>query len=112
MPSYVKEYAFFWWDTQSAQATNKVAAHTRDNTDPLVQSFMDFVVGKKKAQVKENFAAPMASAVNTPGVGNVVPPTLDTKGSGDTFSASSKSKKRKKKRYAEGYEDWLKNTIK
>ena len=112
MSNHVKEYAYFWWDTQSAQAADMAAGQARDQTDPLVQSFMDFVAGKRSKQIKEDFAAPAASVTNTPGMGNVVPPTADGKCSGDTFGASSKSRKRKKKRNTDVYEDWLKITKK
>jgi hypothetical protein len=104
----VEEYNFFWWDTQAQQAASQAAASKRDQTDILVQSFMDFVTGKRNSKDKdleEDFAAPAASVTNTPGMGNVDAPGVGKVGSGDTFNAASK---RKKKKSTDDYEEWLK----
>lgn len=106
----VKEYAYFWWDTQGQQASDMATAIERDRRDPLVQRFMDFVAGKKskKLELEEDFAAPAASVTNTPGMGNVSPAAPGKIGSGDILSGSSTRKKRKKK-LIEGYDSWLEN---
>jgi len=70
-----------------------IVASERDRQDSLVQSFMEFVDGKKKDtekdQVKEAVAAMtppgVAQTSNTPGMGNVVPPSQGNVGSGDKF---------------------------
>lgn len=108
---HVDEYGFFWWDTQAQQAAYQAAASKRDQTDPLVQSFIDFVAGKNKDKVKEveeNFAAPAASVANTPGMGNVDAPAVGKVGSGDTFGATSGRKKKKRKGSTNDYDEWLK----
>jgi len=107
---HVKEYAYFWWDTQGSMSAGVAAGIERDRRDPLVQSFMDFIDGKRTKEVKEDFAAPAASVTNTPGMGNVAPAAPGEKGSGDTFSASSKPKKKRKKKRIDGYDNWLKMT--
>lgn len=101
---HVKEYAFYWWDTQADMAAHLYNGIDRDSRDSLVQNFMDFVSGKEKKEVAENFAAPAAAVGNTPGIGNVVPATPGTIGSGDVPGARAKKKKRKK---ISVYEDWL-----
>lgn len=68
-----------------------IVASERDKQDSLVQSFMDFVEGKKKKdkEVKEAVAAVVpagtAQPSNVPGMGNVVPPSQGNVGSGDKF---------------------------
>lgn len=97
------------WVTQSQQAVHQGIAIKRDQTDPLVQSFIDFVAGKKSKgtkEIEENFAAPAASVTNTPGMGNVDPPAVGKVGSGDTFKATPN---RKKKKQTNDFEEWLKN---
>jgi hypothetical protein len=98
LPDHVKEY-FYWWDTQAQMMAAQGAAVRKDQTDPLIQSFMDFIDGKKNKKVKvdEDFSAPAASVTNTPGMGNVVPANVGSTGSGDIFSGSGKKKKKKKK---------------
>lgn len=105
---HVKEYAYFWWDTQGSMAAGLSAGIERDRRDPLVQSFMDFIDGKRAKEVKEDFAAPAASVTNTLGMGNVVPAAPDKIGSGDTFSVSSKPKKKRGKKRIDDYNSWLK----
>jgi hypothetical protein len=107
---HVLEYAYFWWDTQGEMAAGLSAGMSRDKIDPLVQSFMDFIDGKRSKAVKEDFAAPAASVTNTPGMGNVAPATPNSIGSGDTFSANIKPKKKRKKKRIDGYDNWLKMT--
>lgn len=80
-------------------------AATRDNSDSLVQSFMDYIEGKKKKKkdtenLEEDFGAPAASVANTPGMGNVTAPTIDTLGSGDTFGGKARKKRKKPVREA------------
>lgn len=107
---HIEEYAYFWWDTQGQQASDMANAIERDKRDPLVQRFMDFIVGKKskKIELEEDFAAPAASVANTPGMGNVSPAAPGKIGSGDILSGLGVRKKRKKK-LIEGYHSWLKN---
>lgn len=107
---HVLEYAYFWWDTQGSMSAGTAAGIERDRRDPLVQSFMDFIDGKRSKEIKEDFAAPAASVTNTPGMGNVAPAAPGKIGSGDTFSASSKPKKKRKKKRIDGYDNWLKMT--
>jgi hypothetical protein len=109
LPKKVEEY-FYWWDTQAQMMTAAAVSQKRDSDDPLVQNFMDFIDGKKSKtkKVKEDFAAPAASVTNTPGMGNVVPATPGAKGSGDTFGATSK---RKKKKNVDDYQEWQKNSL-
>ena len=104
---HVEEY-YTWWGDETAQKSGMYASFKKDETDPLVQSFMDFVEGKLKKvkEVKEDFAAPAASVTNTPGMGNAVPAAPGVKGSGDTFGATSV--KGKKKKTPKNYEEWLK----
>ena len=65
-----------------------------DKTDSAVQSFMDFIEGKKnkkekKEDTNEAIAAMsppgVAAPQNTPGMGNVTPPSAGNFGSGDRF---------------------------
>lgn len=107
---HVLEYAYFWWDTQGGMSAGTASGIERDRRDLLVQSFMDFIDGKRTNEIKEDFAAPAASVTNTPGMGNVAPAAPGKIGSGDTFSASSKPKKRRKKKQIDGYNNWLKMT--
>jgi hypothetical protein len=107
---HVKEY-YTWWGDQVAQKSGMYASFKKDETDPLVQSFMAYVEGKLKKvkevdDVKEDFAAPAASVTNTPGMGNAVPAAPGVKGSGDTFGATSS--KRKGKKTSKNYDEWLK----
>jgi hypothetical protein len=74
----------------------------KDKRDPLVQSFMDYIEGKKPKikdaeDLEENFDAPAASTANTPGMGNVTPATANTVGSGDKMDNLILKKKKKKK---------------
>lgn len=64
------------------------ASARKDKRDPAVKTFMQFLDDEddEMVRVKEDFAAPAASTINTPGMGNVVAPTSTTKGSGDKFS--------------------------
>jgi hypothetical protein len=104
---HVKEY-YIWWDDQVSQKSGLYMANKRDQTDPLVQSFMNFIEGKSKKvkEVDEDFSAPAASVTNTPGMGNAVPATINSVGSGDTFSATGSRKKKKHK--TNDYKEWLK----
>jgi hypothetical protein len=43
-------------------------------------------------------------------MGNVAPATPNSIGSGDTFSANIKPKKKRKKKRIDGYDNWLKMT--
>ena len=67
----------------------------RDKSDNLVQSFMEFVFGKKKdnkTEIDESIvgALPgMTAPTNTPGMGNVTPPAAGNVGSGDRFDNGS-----------------------
>lgn len=102
---HVKEY-YIWWNDLVKQNSGMYMAMKGDQTDPLIQRFMDFVEGgNKKKKVEEDMAAPAASVTNTPGTGNAVPAAPGAKGSGDTFSATG-SKKRKKS--SKNYDEWLK----
>ena len=89
LPNHVEEY-YYWWDTQPQMMAGQAMAMKRDQTDPLVQAFMDFVTGKKSKKVEEDFGAPAASVANTPGMGNVTPAAAGKVGSGDTFGAGTK----------------------
>lgn len=103
---HVKEY-HTWASNQVAQGSGHYYAFSKDQRDPLIQSFMRFIEKKeKKKAVDEEFSAPAASATNTPGMGNVAPPAVGIKGSGDTFGATSASSK--KKRRTNNYGAWLK----
>jgi hypothetical protein len=68
---------------------------TRDKSDNTVQSFMEFVFGKdkdKKTKIDESIvgALPgMTAPTNTPGMGNVAPPSAGNVGSGDRFDNGS-----------------------
>jgi hypothetical protein len=95
----VMEY-YYWWDTQAMQMTAAAMSMKSDQTDPLVQSFMDFIDGKKKKASSKELEEDLATVVNTPGMGNAVPATATTVGSGDTFSAKSRKKKVKP------YQEW------
>lgn len=89
----------------------QAAASKRDKTDTLVQSFMDFIDGKdgdRVKEVEEDFSAPAASVANTPGMGNVTPPSAGNIGSGDTFGAKRKKSKKKQSYLSQKYDDWLK----
>lgn len=103
----VQEY-FYWWDTKAQQMAMASASQKRQEDDRLVQDFMDFIDGKKKKEVKEEFSAPAASVTNTPGMGNAVPASPGVKGSGDTFGATSKKKRKKN---VDAYDEWRKNTL-
>ena len=104
LPDHVEEY-FYWWDTQAQSMAAQGAAMKRDRDDPLVQSFMDFIDGKnsKKVKIDEDFSAPAASVTNTPGMGNVVPASANSVGSGDIFSGKAKKKKKKRIKVFEDY---------
>ena len=106
LPNHVQEY-YYWWDTQPQMMAGQAMAMKRDQTDPLVQAFMDFITGKKSKKVEEDFAAPAASVANTPGMGNVVAAAPGKVGSGDTFSAGSKKKKKKKMKHVKLYEAYI-----
>ena len=70
------------------------AAAMRDQKDRMIKTFMQFVSDDKEEtvsaddlkDVKEDFAAPAASTVNTPGMGNVSAPSVGSVGSGDVFN--------------------------
>ena len=68
---------------------------TRDKSDNSVQSFMEFVFGKdkdKKTEIDESVVgafAGMTAPTNTPGMGNVAPPSAGNVGSGDRFDNGS-----------------------
>lgn len=87
---------------------DKAQADAEDNkklekTKPVgtLSTFNDW---KTKAMSLQEFEAPMASTTNTPGVGNVSPPSNGNPGSGDSFGSLTKNhsdwksweKKRKK----------------
>jgi hypothetical protein len=103
----VQEY-YYWWDTQAQMMTAAAVSQKRQHDDRLVQAFMDFIDGKKKKEIKEDFSAPAASVTNTPGMGNAVPAAPGVKGSGDTFGATSK---KKRKKGVKAYDEWRKNTL-
>lgn len=105
LPNHVKEY-YYWWDTQPQMMAGQAMAMKRDQTDPLVQAFMDFITGKKSKKVEEDFTAPAASVANTPGMGNVVAAAPGNAGSGDIFSAGSK-KKKKPMKHVKLYEAYI-----
>ena len=74
-------------------------SNTRDKSDNLVQTFMEFVFGKDKDKKKDNKTeidesvvgafAGMTAPTNTPGMGNVAPPSAGNIGSGDRFDNGS-----------------------
>lgn len=106
LPNHVKEY-YYWWDTQPQMMAGQAMAMKRDQTDPLVQAFMDFVTGKKSKKIEEDFGAPAASVSNTPGMGNVAPAAPGSVGSGDKFSTETKKKKTKKIKHVKLYEAYI-----
>lgn len=104
---HVEEYNT-WTADKIAQGSGTYYAFSKDQRDPLIQSFMRFIEKKeKKKAVDEEFSAPAASVTNTPGMGNAVPAGVGTKGSGDTFGATSASSKKRKR--ARKYGEWLKS---
>jgi hypothetical protein len=72
-------------------------SNLRDKSDNSVQSFMEFVFGKdkdkdNKTEIDESIVgafAGMTAPTNTPGMGNVAPPSAGNVGSGDRFDNGS-----------------------
>lgn len=60
---------------------------------------MKFVNESIEEFVKENMGAPMATLTNTPGMGNAVPPSSTSLGSGDKWGNSIGTTKKKRKVY-------------
>lgn len=81
----------------------------RDKQDYLIQSFLDFIDGKrdKKTNEAEVGFAGVATPQGTPGMGNVVVPTDSTEGSGDRFDNGS-AEEDKGKVGIMSYEDYRK----
>jgi hypothetical protein len=78
------------YSTYPANISASWTATLRDRKDPLIQSFLDFVSGKKKDKKTNEAVAAMvppgvAQTANTPGMGNVTPPSHGNVGSGDKF---------------------------
>jgi hypothetical protein len=89
----------------------------RDKRDPLIQRFMDFIEGKeenKEEKANETIVAMappgVAAPQNTPGMGNVTPPSSGNVGSGDKFSDEDDEdiKKRVGIMSYEDYKKWFK----
>jgi len=99
--------------------TNNISAGAlaaeRDFRDPLVQRFMEFIDGKKKKtkdEVTETIVATAPSGVaapqNTPGMGNVSPPSAGNVGSGDKFGEDEEDDENKERVGLLSYEDYKK----
>jgi hypothetical protein len=72
-------------DKIEAEAENgKGQNKTKPKPASMLLSFED---SKNKANSLQEFEAPAASTTNTPGMGNVVPPSSNGTGSGDTFGS-------------------------
>jgi hypothetical protein len=103
----------FFWYTQAGQAAVQKVGMENDRKDPLIQSFMDFIDGKKNDKVDEgDFGVAMAaSPSNVPGMGNVAPPTSDQTGSGDIFGSDDEDDDPNRKigiMSYEQYKKWIK----
>jgi len=99
--------------TYASQSSISSFAMSRDKRDPMVQNFIDYIDGKeKKKKLKSNLQEAVvglpgvATPVNTPGMGNAVPPSQGNVGSGDTFT-DEPDKKVGLLSY-EDYKKWLK----
>lgn len=102
------------YSTYPANISSSWRGIIRDKTDSAVQSFMDFIEGKKKKEdddANEAIAATappgVAAPQNTPGMGNVTPPSAGNVGSGDRFDNDDEEGKVGLMSY-EDYKKWIK----
>lgn len=71
---------------------DKIEADSKNTKKPKqeaksLSSILTFDDWKNKATSLQEFEAPMASGTNTPGMGNVTPPSYGNIGSGDSFGS-------------------------
>jgi hypothetical protein len=102
-------------NTYASQASTNYIAMNRDKRDPLIQNFMDFIEGKKKKEkAKDDLQEAdagvpgVASPNNTPGMGNVTPPSAGNVGSGDKFGGEDDEEDVNQRIGIMGYEDYKK----
>lgn len=103
------------YSTYPANISSSWRAIMRDKTDSLVQNFMDFIEGKEKKDDEANEAivamAPpgVAAPQNTPGMGNVSPPSAGNLGSGDIFGDEEDDEEEKVGLLSyDDYKKWIK----
>jgi hypothetical protein len=102
------------YNSYTANAGTGYISTERDKRDPLIQGFMDFIDGKKKDTKKTNegIAAMVppgtAQPVNTPGMGNVTPPSSGNVGSGDKFDDDEDINNRIGIMSYDDYKKWVK----
>lgn len=100
------------YSTYPANISSSWRAIVRDKTDSQVQSFMDFIEGKKKKKANEAIVAMappgVAAPQNTPGMGNIAPPSAGNYGSGDRFGGDEDEDEKVGLMSYEDYKKWIK----
>jgi hypothetical protein len=115
LPDRVEEYSLgsyytgsFFWFTQAGQAGVQKISMAGDKQDPLVQRFIEFINGGEEKTNEGDYGVGVAAnPSNTPGMGNVAPPSTSGEGSGDMFGENDPNRKVGIMSY-EQYKKWLK----
>ncbi len=84
------------WYTQTAQSAISYGNYIKDLRDPYIKNFLKYIEGEEEKKENTSENAPMATIGNTPGMGNVTPPSDNNAGSGDIFGNSEDEEKKKK----------------